>query len=178
MSPATENCASDGVVVPTPTRPFDVTMRAVLVAVGVEVEMRKRMLVESGCPAIASLAKGEVVPIPTLPLCDSTTNLSVCTARPPANVDVAVVLVAVKCVAFDSPYVVKAPAAESVPPTDTSEEKLPLVPEKEEEPLIARLVAVPFVMAGEEKVPVVTVGFARVTFDNISMLKAGAETLL
>ena len=52
VSPATENCASDGVVVPTPTRPLLVTMRAVLVAVGVEVEMRKRVLVESGAPAM------------------------------------------------------------------------------------------------------------------------------
>ena len=67
---------------------------------------------------------------------------------------------------------------ERAPPTDTSPEKVPLVPVKEEAPVIARFVAVPLVIVGEEKVPVVTVGLFNVTFESTSMLKAGAETLL
>ena len=85
-----------GVDVPMPRLPALVTMSAVDVAVGVEVEMRKSGLEELEVPAMASRAAGDVVPKPTFPEEDSTTNLSVCTARPPAKVEVAAVEVAIK----------------------------------------------------------------------------------
>ena len=83
-----------GEVVERPRLPDEVTMSAVEVAADVEVEMRNRGLVEFELPAMASLAEGEVVPNPTLPEPDSTTNLSVWIASPPAKVLVAVVEVA------------------------------------------------------------------------------------
>ena len=92
-----------GEVVERPRLPDEVTMSAVEVAADVEVEMRNRGLVEFELPAIASLAVGLVVPRPTLPELDSTTNLSVWTAMPPAKVEVAVVEVAVKWVAVEVP---------------------------------------------------------------------------
>ena len=70
----------------------------------------------------------------------------------------------------------KAPTVASVPPTVTSPEKEPVVPEKLEEPEMERLEAEPPVNVPLVKVPVVTVGFWRETLVKLSMLKAGAET--
>ena len=92
-----------GEVEERPRLPELVTMRAVEVAADVEVEMRNRGLVEFELPAMANRAAGVVLPIPTLPVAVSTTSLSVCTASPPAKVEVAVVEVAVKFWALDSP---------------------------------------------------------------------------
>ncbi len=70
----------------------------------------------------------------------------------------------------------KLPTVASVPATVTSPLKLPVVPEKLEEPEMERFEALPPVMVGEVKVPVVTVGLARVTLVRESMLKAGEAT--
>jgi len=62
------------------------------------------------------------------------------------------------------------------PPTLTSVEKMPEVPEKLEEPPMERLEAEPPVKVPLVKVPVETVGFANITLVKESMLKAGEAT--
>lgn len=58
----------NGELVPMPTLPFWSTIRAVEVALAVEVEMVKRGVASSAAPAIDNFAKGDVVPMPTLPV--------------------------------------------------------------------------------------------------------------
>ena len=75
------------------------TLKIVVVAVSVEVATAKRIWVGSVSlyrPCTESLANGEVVPIPILPLSGSTRKSLVSTVRPPAKVEVAVTSLATK----------------------------------------------------------------------------------
>lgn len=111
---------ADGVEEPIPIFPLAVTLNKLAKTfVAVVVETLNRLVAEPNVPAMSSLARGLVVPMPTLPFCKTFKPLGPTTERPPAIVLVAVAEVDTNAEAVDVAVEVIAPVL-VMPKTDNA----------------------------------------------------------